>query len=103
VNMRSCDVFLGLPYNVASYSLLLYMVSRITGRIPREVHFMLGDYHLYNSHLEAARLVLSRDSFKSCKLSFVDKVYTSLLDFEYSDLCLEGYISHPNIKVEVAV
>jgi thymidylate synthase len=103
VNMRSCDVFLGLPYNVASYSLLLYMVSRITGRIPRKVHFMLGDYHLYNSHLEAARLVLSRDSFKSCKLSFKDKLYTSLLDFEYSDLCLEGYVSHPNIKVEVAV
>jgi thymidylate synthase len=79
------------------------MVSRITSRIPKELHFMLGDYHLYNTHIEAAKVVLNRDSFKSCQLSFADREYSSLLDFEYSDLLLEGYVSHPNIKVDIAV
>jgi thymidylate synthase len=99
---RSADIFLGVPFNIASYALLAMMVAQVTGLKPGDFVHALGDAHLYTNHVEQARLQLSRDPRPLPKLRINPQV-NSVFDFKYEDFTLEGYDSHPPIKAPVAV
>ena len=99
---RSADVFLGVPFNIASYALLTLMVARVIGLAPGEFIHTLGDAHLYVNHLEQARLQLTREPRALPVLSLNPEI-RSLFDFRYEDLVLEGYDPHPHIPAKVAV
>ena len=99
---RSADVFLGVPFNIASYALLLMMVAQVTGLEPRYFIHTLGDAHLYNNHLEQARLQLTREPRK-LPIMRINPEVKSIFDFHYEDFTLEGYDPHPHIKAEVSV
>jgi thymidylate synthase len=99
---RSADVFLGVPFNIASYALLTLMVAQVTGFRPGEFVHTLGDAHLYLDHLDQARLQLTRPPLPLPTMS-VNPAITDLLAFHYEDFTLEGYQSHPHIKAKVAV
>ena len=99
---RSADLFLGVPFNIASYSLLTLMMAQVTGLQPGEFILTLGDAHLYLNHLEQAREQVSRvpRSFPRMRLNPARR---ELLDFQYEDFTLEGYEPHPAIKAPIAV
>ena len=99
---RSADVFLGVPFNIASYALLTLMVAQVTGLEPGEFVHTLGDAHLYRDHLEQARLQLTRPPRKLPRM-LINPEVTDLLSFRYEDFVLEGYDPHPHIKAKVAV
>jgi thymidylate synthase len=99
---RSADLFLGVPFNIASYALLTLMVAQVSGLKPGELVHTLGDTHLYSNHLEQARLQLQREPLELSRLQLNEEV-TSLFDFNYQDFQLTGYQSHPHIKAAVAV
>ncbi|HYF21762.1 MAG TPA: thymidylate synthase [Caulobacteraceae bacterium] len=98
---RSADVFLGVPFNIASYALLTLMLAQVTGLKPGEFVHTLGDAHLYLNHLEQAELQLSREPhpFPTMRLAPRDDLFA----FEYDDFALENYVAHPHIKAAVAV
>ncbi|MCM2324468.1 MAG: thymidylate synthase, partial [Oligoflexia bacterium] len=98
---RSADVFLGVPFNIASYALLTLMVAQVTGLKPGEFVHTLGDAHLYLNHLEQARLQLSREPRALPTMTLRPDV-CSLLDFKYEDFVLTGYDPHPGIKAPIA-
>ncbi len=99
---RSADVFLGVPFNIASYALLTLMVAQATDLRPGEFIHTLGDAHLYLNHLEQARLQLSRAPRALPKMR-INSTVKDLFAFRYEDFSLEGYDPHPHIKAEVAV
>ena len=99
---RSADVFLGVPFNIASYALLTRMVAQVTGYEPGDFVHTLGDAHLYLNHLEQAKLQLSRDPLPLPALRLNPSV-TSLFDFKAEDVEVVNYQSHPHIKAEVSV
>lgn len=99
---RSCDVFLGVPFNIASYALLLMMVAQVTGYEPGTFVHTLGDAHLYANHLEQADLQLQRDPLPLPTMTLNPDV-TDLFAFRYEDFTLENYQSHPHIKAPIAV
>ena len=99
---RSGAVFLGVPFNIASYALLTMMVAQVTGLKPGTFVHSLGDARLYNNHLEQARLQLTREP-RPLPVMHLDPSVTRLEDFEYEHFRLEGYDPHPHIKAEVAV
>jgi thymidylate synthase len=99
---RSADVFLGVPFNIASYALLTLMVAHVTGLDPGEFVHTLGDAHLYLNHLEQARLQLSRPPRRLPKI-LLDPAINDLFAFRYEHFKLEGYDPHPHIKAQVAV
>ncbi len=99
---RSADVFLGVPFNIASYSLLTMMMAQGTGLAPGEFIHTLGDAHLYNNHLEQARLQLTREPRRRPTLK-ISPAVQSLFDFTVEDFALEGYYPHPHIPAKVAV
>jgi thymidylate synthase len=99
---RSADVFLGVPFNIASYSLLTMMVAQVCGLGLGEFIHTLGDAHLYSNHLEQARLQLGRAPNRLPRMRINPNV-TSIFEFGYEDFELTGYEAHPHIKAEVAV
>jgi thymidylate synthase len=99
---RSADAFLGVPFNIASYALLTMMIAQICGLLPGEFIHTFGDVHLYNNHLEQAKLQLTRTPFPLPQMKINPAVRT-IFDFSYGDFELLNYQSHPPIKVSVAV
>ena len=99
---RSADMFLGVPFNIASYSLLTMMVAQVTGLRPGEFILTLGDTHLYSNHLEQARTQLARDPLALPRME-LNTAVNDISNFVYDDFDLHGYESHPHIRAAVAV
>jgi thymidylate synthase len=99
---RSADIFLGVPFNIASYALLTMMVAQVTGLRPGDFVHTLGDSHLYLNHLEQARLQLQREP-RPLPTLLINPDRTSLFDFVFEDFTLVNYDPHPHIKAQVAV
>ena len=99
---RSADTFLGVPFNIASYALLLMMVAQVTGLKPGEFVHTLGDTHIYSNHLEQVKLQLTREPRPLPKMKINPDV-KSIFDFKFEDFELVDYDPHPHIKGVVAV
>ena len=100
---RSCDMFLGVPLNIASYSVLLHSVAKITGLVPCEFIHVLGDAHIYLNHLDAVKEQLSREPYPLPKLRIKDRGQIEIDDFEMDDFELINYQHHDTIRAEMAV
>lgn len=99
---RSADIFLGVPFNIASYALLTMMVAQVCGLEYGDFIHTLGDAHLYNNHIEQAKLQLSRDP-KKLPVMEINPEVKDILDFKFEDFTLKDYDAHPHIKGAVAV
>ncbi|TSC82716.1 MAG: thymidylate synthase [Parcubacteria group bacterium Gr01-1014_19] len=99
---RSCDMFLGVPFNISSYALLLAMVAQVTGLKPKEVVVTLNNAHIYNNHVDQVREQLDRNPFSLPKL-WLNPDVKSIDDFKMDDIKLIGYKHHPAIKGDMAV
>lgn len=99
---RSADVFLGVPFNIASYTLLLMMVAQVCGLKPKEFVHTLGDAHIYSNHVEQAKLQLTREP-RPLPVMNINPEVKDIFGFHYEDFHLENYDPHPHIKADVAV
>ena len=99
---RSCDIFIGIPFNIASYSLLTLMTAQATGLKPGEFIHTLGDAHIYLNHIDQVRLQLTREPFKLPKMTLNPEV-TDITKFRYEDFTLSDYYAHPHIKGDISV
>jgi len=99
---RSADVFLGVPFNIASYALLTMMVAQVTGLQPGEFIHTLGDTHIYLNHIEQVKLQLSREP-RSLPKMVINPEVKSIFDFKYEDFSLQDYNPHPHIKGAIAI
>lgn len=99
---RSADIFLGVPFNIASYALLTMMIAQVTGLKVGEFVHTLGDAHLYRNHLDQARLQLTRSAYELPQL-VINPAVKNINDFKFEDFELKNYQFHPHIKGEVAV
>ncbi|SYV93120.1 Thymidylate synthase [Mycoplasmopsis synoviae] len=99
---RSGDMFLGVPFNIASYSLLLSMVAQVTNLKVGEFIHTIGDAHIYSNHIDQVNAQLERAPYKLPKL-ILNKNIKNIFDFTFEDIELENYISHETIKAKVAV
>lgn len=99
---RSADVFLGVPFNIASYSLLTLMIAQVCNLEPGDFVHTFGDVHIYKNHIDQCRLQLTRTPMPLPTLS-LNKEITSIFDFTYEDISIHNYEAHPHIKGEVSV
>ena len=99
---RSADIFLGVPFNIASYAMLLSMVAQVTGLKPGEFVHTLGDAHIYLNHIEQVKEQLSRTPYSLPQLE-INKDVKSIFDFKFEDFKIVNYNSHPHIKGEIAI
>ena len=99
---RSADIFLGVPFNIASYALLTMMIAQACNLQVGDFVHTLGDAHLYSNHIEQAKLQLSRDCRK-LPIMKINQAVKNIFDFKFEDFTLEGYDPHPHIKAAVAV
>jgi thymidylate synthase len=99
---RSADIFIGVPFNIASYALLTLMMAQVTGLKPGEFVHSFGDAHLYLNHLDQAREQLSRRPYPLPAMR-IDPAVTDIFSFKYEDFKLENYQAHPHIKADVAI
>ncbi len=99
---RSAEVFLGVPFNIASYALLTAMVAQVMGLKPGDFVHTLGDAHLYNDHLDQARLQLTREPLPLPRLK-LNPAIEDLFAFRFEDIAIEGYEAHPHIAAKVSV
>lgn len=102
MNMRSCDVFLGLPFNIASTATLMHLIAAATGLIPRRLVIVLGDTHLYTEHLDAVREQLEREPRAAPTLTLVGTIPTDLNGLTVDNFKLDGYNPHATIKAPMA-
>jgi thymidylate synthase len=99
---RSCDIFLGVPFNIASYALLTMMMAQATGLEPGEFVHTLGDAHIYLNHIEQVKLQLTRKPFPLPQMK-LNPAVKDIFAFRFEDFELTGYQSHPHIKGEISV
>jgi len=99
---RSCDIFLGIPFNIASYSLLTMMVAQVTGLKPGDFVHTLGDAHIYLNHIDQVKLQLTREPYPLPRME-IDPSVKDILNFRYEDFNLADYVAHPNIKGDISV
>jgi thymidylate synthase len=99
---RSCDIFLGVPFNIASYALLTLMVAKATGYKPGEFIHTLGDAHIYLNHIDQVKLQLTREPYPSPVMS-INPAVQNIDDFRFEDFELKNYHAHPHIKGEISV
>jgi thymidylate synthase len=99
---RSADIFLGVPFNIASYALLTHMVAQATGLKPGDFIHTLGDAHIYLNHIEQVKLQMSREPYKLPEL-LVNPAVDDILTFRYEDFALSNYVAHPGIRGEISV
>lgn len=99
---RSCDIFLGIPFNIASYALLTLMTAQVTGYEPGDFIHTLGDAHIYLNHEEQVKLQLTRDPFKLPKM-VLDPDIKDITKFKFENFTLVDYIAHPHIKGDISV
>jgi len=99
---RSADVFLGLPFNIASYSLLTMMIAQVCGLKPGEFIHTIGDAHIYLNHIDQVKLQLTREP-RPLPVMKINPAVKNIFDFRYEDFQLENYNPHPHIKGEVSV
>ncbi|MFZ0282693.1 MAG: thymidylate synthase [Bacteroidales bacterium] len=99
---RSCDIFIGVPFNIASYALLTLMVAQATGLKPGDFIHTLGDAHIYRNHIEQVKLQLTREPYKLPVMTLNPEV-NDIDKFRYEDFTLSDYIAHPHIKGDISV
>jgi thymidylate synthase len=99
---RSCDIFIGVPFNIASYALLTLMMARTTDLQPGEFIHTLGDAHIYLNHVEQVKLQLTREPYKLPQLTINPEV-KDIFKFRFEDFTLTNYVAHPHIKGDISV
>jgi thymidylate synthase len=99
---RSCDIFIGVPFNIASYALLTLMVAQVTGLKPGDFVHTLGDAHIYMNHIEQVKLQLTREPYPLPKM-IINPANNDILKFRFEDFTLTDYTSHPHIKGDISV
>jgi thymidylate synthase len=99
---RSCDIFIGVPFNIASYALLTLIVAQVTGLKPGDFVHTLGDAHIYLNHIKQVKLQLTREPYPLPKM-VINPSVDDILKFRYEDFTLSDYIAHPHIKGDISV
>jgi thymidylate synthase len=99
---RSADIFIGVPFNIASYALLTFMVAQVTGLKPGDFVHTLGDAHIYLNHIEQVKLQLTREPYNLPVMS-LNREISDITRFRYEDFTLSDYVAHPHIKGDISV